>query len=40
VWVLVSLGLLVLQLVGTDGWLAHSLVCVTEQTEHTVFPVR
>jgi hypothetical protein len=31
VWVLVGLGLLVLQLVGTERWLAHSLVCVTEQ---------
>jgi hypothetical protein len=31
VWVLVSLGLLVLQLVGTERWLAHSLVCVAEQ---------
>jgi hypothetical protein len=27
VWVLVSLGLLVLQLLGTDRWLAHSLMC-------------
>ena len=40
VWVLVSFDLLVLQLLSTGRWLAHTLVCITEQTEHTVFPVR